>query len=76
MKKLTEEDIRTLVVTAWLSEHGFQESEISLEYSFEVQLGRYAYKIGEKPNPNNNKSRKVWPRSDVLVRRDKATNIL
>jgi hypothetical protein len=34
----SEEDIRTKVVTAWLADHGFGPSDISVEYSFESLL--------------------------------------
>lgn len=36
----SEEDVRTKVVTTWLADHGFGLSDISVEYSFEIRLGR------------------------------------
>ena len=36
----SEEDVRTKIVTVWLADHGFGPSDISVEYSFAIHLGR------------------------------------
>jgi hypothetical protein len=37
---VSEDDIRTRVVAIWLFEHGFSAESISVEFSFELRLGR------------------------------------
>lgn len=76
MSALTEEDIRSLVVNSWLTGHGIQLSEISLEFAFEVQLGRNVWKVDGRAKSNErDKSVATRPRSDVLVRRGN-TNLM
>ena len=71
----SEEDIRTKVVYTWLADHGINPAEISLEYCFEVKIGRHTWKIGsDRPLPadddlDRRDSSVVRPRADVLVRR-------
>lgn len=71
---MTEDDIRTKVVYPWLAGCGFDAAEISIEFSFEIRLGRSAYRIGGKSQsaPAATQHSSVIttrPRTDVLVRR-------
>lgn len=67
---LSEDDIRTKVVYGWLADHGFAPSELSIEYGFEITLGRYSWKVGrEDSQVIDVASRTVRPRADILVRR-------
>lgn len=43
-----EDDIRTKVVTACLANRGFGPPDISVEYSFEIHLGRKVFSIVSK----------------------------
>ncbi len=71
---MSEDDIRTKIVYPWLAGCGFDPSEISIEFSFEIRLGRSAYRIDGKaktppaatPLSSGTTAR---PRTDVLVRR-------
>ena len=70
---VSEDDIRTRVVAIWLFEHGFSAESISVEFSFELRLGRNIYRVGEnKPV----KSSLFRPRADVLVRSCDGRNLL
>ncbi|ARV60997.1 hypothetical protein BZZ01_22360 [Nostocales cyanobacterium HT-58-2] len=70
---ISEDDIRTRVVAIWLFEHGFTAESISVEFSFELRLGRNIYRVGEnKPV----KSSVFRPRADVLVRSCDGRNLL
>lgn len=70
----SEEDIRTRVVTAWLADHGFGPSDISVEYSFEIHLGRKNLSIDSKEPKNS--SQIFRPRADILVRSFDGKNLL
>lgn len=69
---LSEEDIRTRVVATWLADHGFTAENISVEFSFELRLGRNVYRVGEE-SPHSPIFR---PRADVLVRSSDGRNLL
>lgn len=69
---LSEEDIRTKVVYTWLADHGFTPEDISIEFSFEVRLGRGVYAVGS----NSPHSPTFRPRADVLVRSSDGRNLL
>ena len=58
---ISEEDVRSKLVTLWLKDHGFGLKDFSLEYGFEIQFGH---------------SVKRRPRSDVLVRSTDGRNLL
>ncbi len=50
----SEEDIRTKIVTTWLADHGFGPCDITVEYSFEIRLGRKTLPIiSEKPKQSS-----------------------
>jgi hypothetical protein len=71
---MSEDDIRTKVVYPWLAGCGFDPSEISIEFSFEIRLGRSAYRIDGKATPmpaatQLSSGTTARPRTDVLVRR-------
>jgi hypothetical protein len=71
---MTEDDIRTKVVYPWLAGCGFDPSEISIEFSFEIRLGRSAYRIDGKAKSTPTATQvssgtTARPRTDVLVRR-------
>ncbi len=71
---MSEDDIRTKVVYPWLAGCGFDPSEISIEFSFEIHLGRSAYRIDGKGKPTPaatqlSSGTTARPRADVLVRR-------
>lgn len=70
--KLSEEDIRTRVVYEWLKGHGFSPHDISLEYAFDIKLGRNIYTVdgATRKNPS------YHPRSDILVRTNDGRNLL
>lgn len=69
---LSEEDIRTRVVTTWLADHGFTAESISVEFSFELRLGRNIYRVGD----NSAHSSTFRPRADILVRSADGKNLL
>ena len=62
---LSEEDIRTRVVATWLADQGFTAKNISVEYSFEIRLGRGIFRVGSEKSVHSSVFR---PRADVLVR--------
>lgn len=70
--KLSEEDIRTKIVYEWLKDHGFSPSDISLEHSFDIKLGRNTYTV----DGANRKNPSYHPRSDILVRTNDGRNLL
>ena len=69
---LSEEDIRTRVVTTGLADHGFTAENIFVEFSFELRLGRNVYRVGEEL-PHSPTFR---PRADVLVHSSDGRNLL
>src|SRR5437763_16968626 len=71
----SEEDIRTKVVTTWLADHGFGPSDISVEYSFEIRLGRKILSI-DSEKLKKTASQVFRPRADVLVRSHDGRNLL
>ncbi|MBD1890001.1 type I restriction enzyme HsdR N-terminal domain-containing protein [Coleofasciculus sp. FACHB-SPT9] len=71
--QFSEEDIRTRVVATWLADHGFTAESISVEFSFELRLGRNAYRVGENAPIRSSVRR---PRADVLVRSCDGRNLL
>ncbi|MEM6402478.1 MAG: type I restriction enzyme HsdR N-terminal domain-containing protein [Cyanobacteria bacterium P01_D01_bin.116] len=70
-ENFSEEDIRTKVVANWLANHGFKPADISVEFSFEIRLGRGIFRVG------SGKEQSVFrPRADVLVRSCNGRNLL
>lgn len=70
---VSEDDIRTKVVYPWLVSCGFEPGELFVEFSFEIRLGRQAYRIGgPKSGETATKADVARPRADVLVRRGTA----
>ncbi|MFH6936345.1 type I restriction enzyme HsdR N-terminal domain-containing protein [Flavobacterium sp. FlaQc-30] len=59
---LSEDDIRTKVVYEWLKDCGISISEIRVEYSINIRLGR--------------KIRTIHSRADILVTNNKGANLL
>lgn len=70
-----EDDIRTKVVTACLANRGFGPPDISVEYSFEIHLGRKVFSIVSK-EPKKKLLQVFRPRADVLVRFRRRGNLL
>lgn len=69
---ISEEDVRTKVVTLWLADHGFGPEDISVEFTFELRLGRNILVV-DSYNPvqarrGRSHSSVFRPRADVLVR--------
>jgi hypothetical protein len=65
---VSEDDIRTKVVTAWLYGHGISPADIKLEFTFAVRLGRSTFHAG---------ARDIFhPRADVLVSDSHGRNLL
>ncbi|MGM3307545.1 type I restriction enzyme HsdR N-terminal domain-containing protein [Anabaena sp. WFMT] len=73
VSRVSEDDIRTKVVAVWLFEHGFTAESISVEFSFELRLGRNIYRVGEDKPVHSSVFR---PRADVLVRSCDGRNLL
>lgn len=67
---MTEEDIRTKIVSLWLADHGFAASDIALEFTFNIKIGRASWRIGSPPSEENSGERTLHPRADVLVSRN------
>ncbi len=69
-----EEEVRSKVVIPWLRSHGFTDHEFCIESSFNIQLGRNAFRImganSFKEAPENAK-----PRIDVLVKSSEGLNL-
>jgi hypothetical protein len=75
---MSEDDIRTKVVYPWLIGCGFSPADISIEFSFELTIGRGAYRVGVPRRParrSTDSSFVTRPRTDVLVRH-KQTNLM
>jgi Type I restriction enzyme R protein N terminus (HSDR_N) len=77
---MTEDDIRTKVVYPWLVSCGLSPAEVSVEFSFEIRLGRTVHRVGSQsktPRPGQISETDVIarPRADVLVRRGQ-TNLM
>ena len=68
---LSEEDIRTKIVTTWLADHGFGATDILIEKSFELRLGRGVLRVGDDKQTNLSR-----PRADILVRNCDGRNLL
>jgi len=71
----SEEDVRTKVVTAWLADHSFGPSDISVEYSFEIRLGRKILPIGSE-KCDRALSQVFRSRAGILVRSCDGRNLL
>src|SRR5215469_10752426 len=71
----SEEDVRTKVVTAWLADHSFGPSDIFVEYSFEIQLGRKILPIGSE-KCDRALSQVFRSRAGILVRSCGGRNLL
>ena len=63
---MSEDDIRTKIVYPWLTDSGLRPADISVEFSFEVNIGRGVYQIGG--SGRGGESFVARPRTDVLVR--------
>lgn len=59
---ISEDDVRTKLITLWLKDHGFGLNDFSIEYSFEIQFGHTVKTIHR-------------PRSDILVRNNDGKNL-
>ncbi|KAM3091269.1 type I restriction enzyme HsdR N-terminal domain-containing protein [Phormidesmis sp. 146-35] len=70
---LSEEDVRTRVVAVWLADHGFTAESISVEFSFEIRLGRGILRVGSNEPVRSPVFR---PRADVVVRSCDGRNLL
>lgn len=71
---LSEEDLRTKVIYEWLKELGFTSSDISLEYSFMVRLGKNVYKV--LSHSDNVSTPIARPRADILVKHKDGRNLM
>jgi hypothetical protein len=71
----SEEDTRTQVVSGWLVDHDFGPSDIFVEYSCVIRLGR---KILSKDSEDHKKNspQTFKPRADIPVRRYDGKNLL
>ncbi len=69
---VSEEDIRTKVVYGWLRDHGFGPDDISVEFAFEIRLGRGIYTVKGK-SVNGQIFR---PRADAIVRTCDGRNLM
>jgi hypothetical protein len=79
----TEEDVRSKIVVPWLLAIGFNNNEISLEFSFRIKIGRSIVKVS-----NGRTTRDVGgnitpaefstftSRADILVRNGEGQNLL
>jgi hypothetical protein len=79
----TEEDVRSKIVVPWLLAIGFNNNEISLEFSFRIKIGRSIVKVS-----NGRTTRVVGgnitpaefstftSRADILVRNGEGQNLL
>lgn len=72
----TEEDVRSKVVMSWLSLHGFAPADILVERSFELRVGRSVFRVGESSAGEAEVTRRLRPRTDVLVRHVDGRNLL
>ncbi|MBW4542653.1 MAG: type I restriction enzyme HsdR N-terminal domain-containing protein [Myxacorys chilensis ATA2-1-KO14] len=70
---LSEEDVRTRVVAVWLADHGFTAESISVEFSFEIRLGRGILRVGSDEPVRSPVFR---PRADIVVRSCDGRNLL
>jgi hypothetical protein len=71
---MSEDDIRTKVVYPWLVGCGFNPAELSIEFSFDIKLGRAVYRVDSQTKTTRSHSRAepevvARPRADMLVRR-------
>lgn len=80
----SEDDVRTKIVLPWLIGHGFNLSNVSVEYSFSIRLGRSVFRAenGNLTKESSSRSREnpgystFNPRADVLVRNNEGKNLL
>lgn len=72
----SEEDVRAKLVIPWLLARGFSPSKISLEFSFQIRLGRSVLHVGGGATNRAPSSRLHSPRADVLVRNQRGENLL
>lgn len=70
-KKIPEEEIRTHIVYQWLRDRGFDVSQIQLEVSFEIRVGRGLFRVGSNQPVNDH----LHPRADILVKSDDGHNL-
>ena len=42
---VSEEDVRTKIVSTWLMDHGIGQEDIRLEYSFLIRIGRQGFLV-------------------------------
>lgn len=77
----SEEDLRSKILVSWLADHGFSAADITVEKSFEIQLGRGVFRVasGELLPGDETKVHEqtaVRPRVDLLVRHTDGRNLL
>lgn len=70
---MTEEDLRTKIIYTWLKDLGLKNEQLHFEYSFKINLGRYAYKI---KSSSDEKQDTAYPRADILVKDNNNKNLL
>jgi hypothetical protein len=81
-----EEDIRTKLVSTWLSGHGISSSNIHLEHRFTIRLGRSILRVengtissskpSKTPDQRIRGGQVFHPRADILVRNGEGHNLL
>lgn len=72
----SEDDVRAKVVVPWLLARGFSLSTISLEFSFQIRLGRSILRVGGGTTSRGQAYTTYSPRADVLVRNENGENLL
>ncbi len=81
---ISEEDVRTKIVSTWLLDHGIGYGDIHFEYSFSIRLGRQKFlvesgkisRISDGIPKTRRASPVLRPRSDILVRNSEGKNLL
>lgn len=72
MANISEEDIRTRIVYQWLRNRSIDVSQIQLETTFELRIGRGLFRVGsEQPTTGT-----LRPRADILVKSIDGRNLL
>ncbi|WP_306602393.1 type I restriction enzyme HsdR N-terminal domain-containing protein [Azonexus sp.] len=76
----SEEDVRTKLVVPWLQSLGFDDTDLRLEFSFKVRLGRSILTVGNgtaaKATSDSPKASVFSGRADVLVKNPEGRNLL
>lgn len=72
----SEDDVRTKVVVPWLLAHGFSLATLSIEFAFQIRLGRSIIWVGGGATSRDGVHSTHSPRADVLVRNERRDNLL